>query len=106
MSSELPVSPHLSSPLCIYRHDLELGIIVSDLAQARAIDELQIIYQHLSKQWYGSGSWWFALKVRLGLVKNRAVPGLYFWGGVGRGNPYGRGRDFGPASGGVAQWAR
>lgn len=88
MSSELPVSPHLSSPLCIYRHDLELGIIVSDLAQARAIDELQIIYQHLSKQWCGSGSWWFALKARLGLVKTRAVPGLYLWGGVGRGKTY------------------
>ena len=69
------------SPLQRYERDLALPGFVSDPAQAHAVDALQRVWQNLldappRKKLIGSRLIW------------PRVPGLYMWGGVGRGKTW------------------
>lgn len=67
------------TPRARYEADLRDGRIVADPAQAHAVDALQRVYDEL----VGSPP-----KKRLGKLRWARVPGLYLWGGVGRGKTY------------------
>ena len=71
----------LLSPRQRYQQDLQREGFSADPAQALAVDALQTVYEQLLAQ---------PPKRRLGSSRLRwpAVPGLYFWGGVGRGKTY------------------
>ncbi|GAC1630879.1 MAG: cell division protein ZapE [Nevskia sp.] len=74
--SDLPLTPRQR-----YSADLETEGFVSDTAQAHAVDALQRVYDELvetpPRRRFASArlSW-------------KKVPGLYLWGGVGRGKTY------------------
>jgi cell division protein ZapE len=88
MSSEATSSALPHSPLELYRQDLDRGIITADESQRAAIFELERLYEHLVARWTakpGLSSW---LGRCLGLGRGNAEPGLYLWGGVGRGKTY------------------
>jgi cell division protein ZapE len=63
---------------------LAQGKIRPDSAQARAIKELQSLYEQLKKTTNQPSSWkkWFHREEKHGLT------GVYLWGGVGRGKSY------------------
>lgn len=75
------------SPQDLYRRDLEQGLITDDAAQAAAVTTLQRIYDDLVRKWREPGTWERVLRV-LSRGKPGPVPGLYLWGGVGRGKTY------------------
>lgn len=74
--SDLPLTPRQR-----YEADLQTEGFVSDAAQARAVDALQRVYDELIET---------PPRRRFGNSKLtwKKVPGLYFWGGVGRGKTY------------------
>ncbi|TJY62934.1 cell division protein ZapE [Sinimarinibacterium sp. CAU 1509] len=76
----MPASTPLS-PRERYQRDLAREDFVHDAAQAAAVDALQRVYESI----VGSPP-----RKRFGFGKPRwtAVPGLYMWGGVGRGKTY------------------
>jgi cell division protein ZapE len=69
------------SPRARYQQDLKRADFVADPAQARAVDALQRVYEDL-----------LASPPRRKLISGKLhwprVPGLYLWGGVGRGKTY------------------
>lgn len=84
----MPASQVSLRPLLAYQQDLARGIIVEDAAQLKAVGELEMIYQFLLQKWQGSQSYWQQLKEVLGVAPVHTPPGLYIWGGVGRGKTY------------------
>lgn len=70
-----------SSPRERYQWDLEHGGLVPDTAQERAVEALQELYERLMRARRG----WGLLKR---LRRPRPEPGLYLWGGVGRGKTW------------------
>jgi cell division protein ZapE len=77
----MSTSPELLSPLQRYQRDLKGDNFQRDTSQAHAIDALQRVYEELISA---------PPKKRLGSSRLRwpRVPGLYMWGGVGRGKTY------------------
>jgi cell division protein ZapE len=84
----LPDSPVSPGPLVAYKRDLAHGIIVEDGAQLHAVQALEEIHRYLLQKWQGSGSPWRKLAKALGFDDAPTFPGLYLWGGVGRGKTY------------------
>ena len=75
-----------NTPLQRYQQDLDEGILVSDSAQALAVQELQKVFDailHSRRKRQRSGSLFNLFKTRN--TSAAAVKGLYLWGGVGRG---------------------
>jgi len=74
--SDLPLTPRQR-----YDADLKIDGFVSDSAQAQAVDALQGVYDALiqspPRRRFGSSRYTW-----------KQVPGLYLWGGVGRGKTY------------------
>ena len=66
-----------------YRDDLARGDVRADAEQARAVDQLQQLYENLL-QAPPRHAWWSRLVGR----RRRPVRGLYLWGGPGRGKSY------------------
>jgi cell division protein ZapE len=82
-----PQKNTLKSPQESYRHDLDQGLILPDVAQEAAVAQLQRVHDDLLRKW-GERSRWRQVKETLRLAKPVAVQGLYLWGGVGRGKTY------------------
>lgn len=78
------------SPLARYQQDIDERGFSYDPAQQQAVEYLQALYEKLveAESEPPSGVW---SRIR-GLISKRAdgrlIPGLYFWGGVGRGKTY------------------
>ena len=70
---------HPLAPRARYEHDLARSDFSRDDAQHRAVDALQSVYDALlaspPRRWFRRQQW-------------SRVPGLYMWGGVGRGKTY------------------
>ncbi len=67
-----------------YRHDLTREGFVADAAQERAVARLQRLYEDLVRRGSRGG-----LGGLIGRLRRRPPPpGLYLWGGVGRGKTY------------------
>ncbi|MCX2982444.1 cell division protein ZapE [Halieaceae bacterium IMCC14734] len=81
----------MSTPLERYRQDLERDGFVEDAAQLQAVQALEAVYQGLvaaeSERSEGGalGRWWRRIRPE---EAQAPVPGLYMWGGVGRGKTY------------------
>ncbi len=73
------------SPRDIYLRDLAQGIILPDASQVAAVAALEQVYGELVGKWRHETLLWLRLARRCGLGKPQRVPGLYLWGGVGRG---------------------
>ena len=74
-----------------YQTDLQQADFSHDLAQERAVDYLQDLYERLIERERQAVSANFFQRVRLGFKAEKPlgpVRGLYFWGGVGRGKTY------------------
>jgi cell division protein ZapE len=74
------------SPLACYRQDLERGTLSPDPAQAAVVERLQALHEALT-----SGtrpSLLTRLRARLRGRTPAPVPGIYLWGGVGRGKTF------------------
>ena len=74
----------VSGPLGRYQSAVSTGEIQSDIAQLEAMTDLQGLYQALTEKEDDPG----ILAKFFGKQKQRAIPGLYFWGGVGRGKTF------------------
>ena len=71
-------------PLDLYQGAVSRGDIQSDVAQLQAMERLQSLYLALTKQENEPG-----LMAKLfAKPKRELIPGLYFWGGVGRGKTF------------------
>lgn len=81
-------SNFIPGPRQLYRDDLQAGLIVPDAAQERAVAELEIRFRQLEMLWSKPDSLSERIKAALGMRRQRAGKGLYFWGGVGRGKTY------------------
>ncbi len=84
----MPESPIYPGPLVAYQRDLADGIIVEDAAQLHAVQELEKIHRYLLHKWQSRGSVWRKFGKALGIDDAQTFPGLYLWGGVGRGKTY------------------
>ncbi len=75
------------SPLQRYQADLKKPDFNHDLAQQRAVEHLQGLYERLIAAWEQPAR---RRKFSFGKKKRVLAPekGLYFWGGVGRGKTY------------------
>lgn len=85
MSSEAGRGTQARSPLELYNRDVANGIVTDDASQRVAIGELERMYTYWLHRWRARRSWLRRLRGQGG----RSVePGLYLWGGVGRGKTY------------------
>ena len=71
-------------PLDLYQAAVSKGDIQSDVAQLQAMERLQSLYQALTKQENEPG----LIAKLFAKPKRELIPGLYFWGGVGRGKTF------------------
>ena len=81
-----PLTPSLT-PLQRYQHDMQHNGFQADPAQLQAIEQLNDRYHQLLASSLQQGSWIKRMGQRLQRRPN-SVPGLYLWGGVGRGKTY------------------
>lgn len=84
----MPDTSAVLGPLAGYRRDVARGIIVEDAAQLHAVQELEQIHQYLLQKWQRPASVWRKFAKSLGFDDEQNFPGLYLWGGVGRGKTY------------------
>lgn len=73
------------SPQQRYQQDLRQQGFVADDCQARAVEKLQALHERLISAGQAKRGLFTRL---LGNRRAESVPGLYFWGGVGRGKTY------------------
>jgi cell division protein ZapE len=73
-----------SGPLDRYQSAVSTGKIQSDIAQLEAMTHLQGLFQALTEKEDAPS----ILAKFFGKQKQKAIPGLYFWGGVGRGKTF------------------
>lgn len=73
-------------PKALYERDLQQGVINADPHQRAAVEELEIRYHQLLERRAAASGWrrW----LRSLRASAPATPGLYLWGGVGRGKTY------------------
>ena len=71
-------------PLDLYQAAVSKGDIQSDVAQLQAMERLQSLYLALTKQENEPG----LIAKLFAKPKRELIPGLYFWGGVGRGKTF------------------
>ena len=71
-------------PLDLYQTAVSKGDIQSDVAQLQAMERLQSLYLVLTKQENEPG----LIAKLFAKPKRELIPGLYFWGGVGRGKTF------------------
>ncbi len=78
----------MTSPRERYQRDLRRPGFVRNVAQARAVEHLQDLYERLSREpaveTDGVQGWWNRVRG----VRPEPERGLYLWGGVGRGKTY------------------
>ena len=72
-------------PKQVYERLLENGDIQPDPSQARAVEKLQGLHEALAQYSDQMGKQGWMARLRLGRNKKTPPPGLYLWGGVGRG---------------------
>ena len=72
-------------PKQAYERLLENGDIQPDPSQARAVEKLQGLHEALAQYSDQMGKQGWMARLRLGRNKKTPPPGLYLWGGVGRG---------------------
>ena len=72
-------------PKQAYERLLENGDIQPDPSQARAVEKLQDLHEALAQYSDQMGKQGWMARLRLGRNKKTPPPGLYLWGGVGRG---------------------
>lgn len=77
----------LDSPLARYQKDLQRPGFTRDAAQARAVEALQALFEQLVRAEQPQSPWQ-RLRRRVLNRHPEPVPGLYLWGGVGRGKTY------------------
>ena len=77
----------MTTPLELYRKDLERDDFSYDADQEKAVKHLQRLYDDLVAAYYEDKSR-SALKKLFASKKKEPIMGLYFWGGVGRGKTY------------------
>lgn len=79
-----------AGPMQLYRRDLQEGTIAPDAAQLRAIEALERRFQDLSSRQGAPAS--LLQRMRRLFARDidplQRMPGLYLWGGVGRGKTY------------------
>lgn len=73
-----------SGPLERYQLAVSTGEIHSDSAQLEAMSDLQALFEKLTKKEADPG----VLARFFNKQKQETIPGLYFWGGVGRGKTF------------------
>lgn len=84
----------MPSPLERYQLDQRDHGFVADSAQLTAVNALQALYAQLlaaypQSAWAAESPWQkLAYRLKRSLKSSEGVPGLYFWGGVGRGKTY------------------
>ncbi|HHX82302.1 MAG TPA: cell division protein ZapE [Pseudomonadaceae bacterium] len=79
----------LPGPKVLYERDLQQGVISPDPHQLAAVEELEIRYhQLLGRRAVASGWRRWVGRLRASVQPRAAEPGLYLWGGVGRGKTY------------------
>lgn len=84
MKTELIMTPKQR-----YLFDLKTEGIFPDSDQAKAVQQLELVYEGLLKRWQKpEGILQSFMKKMLGRSDPVIVQGLYFWGGVGRGKTY------------------
>ena len=71
-------------PLDLYQTAVSKGDIQSDVAQLEAMERLHSLYLALTKQENEPG----LIAKLFAKPKRELIPGLYFWGGVGRGKTF------------------
>ena len=71
-------------PLDLYQAAVSKGDIQSDVVQLQAMERLQSLYLALTKQENEPG----LIAKLFAKPKRELIPGLYFWGGVGRGKTF------------------
>ena len=71
-------------PLDLYQAAVSKGDIQSDVAQLEAMERLHSLYLALTKQENEPG----LIAKLFAKPKRESIPGLYFWGGVGRGKTF------------------
>lgn len=79
------------TPLSAYQAAIEDKQIQPDPAQKKAIEALQTIFMQLvdqHQQLHADVSFFDQIKNRFVSQQMKAIEGLYFWGGVGRGKTY------------------
>ena len=69
-----------------YRAELARGLLLPDPAQAALVDELERVHRSLASR--RDGGMVARLARRLARAGREPVPGLYVWGGVGRGKTH------------------
>jgi cell division protein ZapE len=79
-----------NTPLARYERDLAEANLVPDAAQAAAVQYLQKLYDQLvDREVHKPRGWLPRIRQRLRLAKPLPpLPGVYLWGGVGRGKTY------------------
>lgn len=70
------------SPLVIYQKAIDLGQLTPDIAQKKAVDALDLLWQQLLAEEKASKSIFSFLR------KKQSPQGVYMWGGVGRGKTW------------------
>jgi cell division protein ZapE len=83
MADMVEMPQHLS-PSQHYQLALKAGELLEDAAQAEVINRLNDLYQRLVKRHETDQGFWARAARRLGRPRE-PEPGLYVWGGVGRG---------------------
>ena len=87
MTATSPTAPAARlTPRQHYQQDLNRPGFQADAAQAHAVDCLQALHDALVVRWQEDRGLVGRLQRSMG--GREAVPGLYFWGGVGRGKTY------------------
>ena len=69
-----------------YRDEIARGLLLPDSAQAALVDELERVHRSLLSR--RDGGMLARLARRLSRARREPVPGLYVWGGVGRGKTH------------------
>jgi cell division protein ZapE len=82
--------PSPNTPRQRYESDLRQPGFVYDPAQEAVVGHLQDLYERLTERYRRgeSRSFWKRLRGLLGASRREPEPGLYLWGGVGRGKTY------------------
>ena len=80
------MSMPLMTPDQRYQQDLKQADFSYDVAQEKAVLQLQLLFNELVKP--VSRNLISQLLTSIGIAETKPIRGLYFWGGVGRGKTY------------------
>ena len=81
-------APSLPGPRALYDRDCEQGTITADPYQLEAVDALELRFRQLLELGRTIPCWQRLLRRLVPPLRPVPPPGLYLWGGVGRGKTY------------------